>query len=283
MSSRRIESREFVGVLPGYYGLAAEPVPLAEVARAAQEHLVPHGILSHLTAAELLGMPLPRRLSWGKRAQIHVDVEPSRRRTGSRGLVVHTRPRRRPVRLISGLMIADPLEVLLDLAGILVHDDLVACIDALGSLRRRDVRIPVETARSAAQGMTGRHVKALRRAARDARDAVDSPRETMTRLLLVRRGYPEPLTNRPIIDRDTGVTYYLDLSYGRWRIAIEYDGKDHFDPERIKRDRAKDETLHEQNWSVLRITSHDLDDPRRFLTKLDATIAAAKRREGQEM
>lgn len=277
VSERRLASDEFTRVLPGCHTFAAEPAPLLEIARIAQEHVVPGSVISHISAAEVLSLPLPFRMTWDRGAPLHVDVEAAQRRSAGHRLIVHTRGARRRLTLPSGLVVADPLDVLLDLAGLLPHDELVACIDALGSLRRSDIRVPVETVRVAARSMTGRHVRALRLAARDARDAVDSPRETATRLLLMRRGFPEPETNRPVVDPATGVEYFLDLSYDRWKIAIEYDGKDHFDPERVKRDRYKDEVLHDQGWSVLRLTSHDHRDPGNFLARLRAKIRDASR------
>lgn len=275
VSQRRIASSEFTRVLPGCFTPTDDPAPLTAVAAFALRHVVPGAAISSVSAAEILGLPLPFRLTWDHGSPLHVDLAQGHRRSNSHRLVTFSRSGRRPLTLPSGVRVADPLEVLRDLAGQLCHDDLVACIDGLGSLRRTDLRVTVESVRNAAEAMSGRHVRALRRAAREARDAVDSPRETATRLLLMRRGFPEPDLNRPVVDEATGTTYYLDLSYERWRIAIEYDGKDHFDPDRARRDRHKDEVLHEQGWSVLRITVHDHRNPAHFLARLRARIAAA--------
>ena len=278
VSEERLASAEFTRVLPGAVTPTASPAPLLEVARHALGEIVPTAVISHISAAELLALPLPFELTWEQGAPLHVDLDPALRRSGAARLVVHARTRPRPIRLRSGIPVADPIGVLLDLAGVLSHDDLVACIDALGSLRRREVRVPVDTVRIAAQSVTGRHVRALRRAAREARDAVDSPRETRTRLLLLRAGFPEPEINRPVIDPATGVEYFIDLAYPAWRIAIEYDGKDHFEPERARKDRYKDEVLHDQGWSVLRLTVLDHRDPRAFLARLRYRIAQAEAR-----
>lgn len=278
MSERRLASGEFTRVLPGCHTPTAAPAPLSTVARVAQTSVVPGAVLSHVSAAEVLKLPLSFRLTWAEGAPLHVDLDPARRRSSAHRLVVHARVSRRRIILPNGLVIADPVDVLLDLAGLLPHDELIACVDALGSLRRKDLRIPVETVRVAAQRRRGRHVRALRLAAREARDAVDSPRETVTRLLLLRHGFPEPETNLPVLDPVTRVEFLLDLSYERWKIAIEYDGKDHFDPERARQDRYKDEVLHDQGWSVLRLTNIDHRDPRDFLARLRAKINVALRR-----
>ncbi|GAA1490111.1 hypothetical protein GCM10009626_28570 [Brachybacterium sacelli] len=110
---------------------------------------------------------------------------------------------------------------------------------------------------------------------REARNWVDSPRETTTRLMLVRRGYPEPETNRPICDPVTGTRYWIDLAYAHWKIAIEYDGEHHFTLEQKRKDHGKDELLHREGWSVLRMTVDDHRDPRNFFALLDESIRSA--------
>lgn len=277
VSERRQGSSEFRRVGPGCYALASAPVSLRDVARVTQARIVPGGVISGPTAAELLDLPLPARMTWAAGEPVHCTVPPERKRRSARGIEIHVRAER-PTATFTGLTIAQPLDVLLDLATRLAHDDLVACIDSFASLRRTALWMPVETVRIAAHGVTARGVVAVRAAARDARDAVDSPRETRTRLMLVRSGYPEPHANLPIIDPVTGRQYWIDMAYEHWRIAIEYDGKEHFDPDRARRDRYKDELLHREGWAVLRVTHTDHHDPADFYLRLDAMIADASSR-----
>ncbi|WP_246957087.1 DUF559 domain-containing protein [Brachybacterium sp. Marseille-Q7125] len=265
VTSRRLASEEFVRVLPGFYTSRASPAPLRNIALTATEKVVPGAVVSGVTAAELLGLPLPRTLTWAGGVELHLDVSPSQRRRSARGLRIHVREGIRPHRLRSGVWSAEPCQVLMDLAALLPHDDLVACIDALGSLRREELRIPVESIRARAQWLTGRGVVAVRRAAQEARDAVDSPRETRTRLLVHRAGLPEPEINVPVHCPVTGIRYSLDLAYPQARIAIEYDGEVHFALEQARHDRRKDEVLHEQGWKIYRLTVQDHRDPGPFL------------------
>lgn len=277
VSERRQRSSEFQQVAPGCYALTSDPVQLRDLARVVQSRIVPGAVISGPTAAELMDLPLPERLTWSAGEPVHCTVTPERRRSSARGLAIHVHTGRSAIRH-NGLTLGNPLDVLLDLATRLAHDDLVGCIDSFGSLRRRALWMPVETVRIAAQSMSARGVAALRAAARDARDAVDSPRETRTRLMLVRSGYPEPYANLPIQDPASGRRYWIDLAYEQWRIAIEYDGKEHYDPDRARRDRYKDELLHRQGWAVLRVTKEDHDDPTAFYLRLDAMIAEAQTR-----
>lgn len=277
ISERRIGSPEFRRVLPGRYASAQEPVELRSVARAVIRRAVPGGVISHVTAAELLRLPLPEALTWAGGAAVHCTVAPERKRRSARGLIVHVRSGRRSIPF-HGLELEHPVGVLLDLAGLLDHDDLVACIDALGSFRREDMGITVDAVREMARGVSGRGIRALRAAARDARDGVDSPRETRTRLMLLRAGYPEPEINRPVVDPATGKEYAIDLAYRRWMVAIEYDGKDHLTAAQQRKDHAKDEVLHAQGWSVLRLTSDDHHDSSDFFRRLEFMIADAEAR-----
>jgi very-short-patch-repair endonuclease len=79
--------------------------------------------------------------------------------------------------------------------------------------------------------------------------------------------------------RTSARTYYADLGYPRWRIAIEYDGAYHFDgdPGRARFDNDRIEAMIDANWRVLRLTAHDLRDPSQFLKRLDVAINKARR------
>src|SRR5699024_3250518 len=58
VSERRLASNEFSRVRPGCHTLTSDPAPLLAVARAAQTWVVPGAALSHISAAEVLGLPL---------------------------------------------------------------------------------------------------------------------------------------------------------------------------------------------------------------------------------
>lgn len=277
VSERRISSDELVRVLPGCYARKDAPAPLREVARVAQRRVVPGSVICHLTAAELLELPLPHAQTWERLAEVHVRVEPEAKRRSAKGLIVHVRTGR-PSITHNGLVLDWPVDVLLDLAGLLSLDDLIACVDALGSRRREGLRIPVETIRTEARALQGRGVRALRAAAREARDWVDSPQETRTRLVLLRAGYEEPVTNyRVVVEAKRRKEYFIDLAFPLQKIAIEYDGKDHFTPEQARKDHGKDAALHREGWTVLRIAAEDLKDPAPFFELLDEALGAARR------
>lgn len=113
-------------------------------------------------------------------------------------------------------------------------------------------------------------IKAVRVAVLAARERVESPKETEMRLLLAAHGYAEPCVNLTMSEPGTGKTYRIDLAYPRQRIAIEYDGDWHrTDRTRFRRDRRKDDVLHELGWRVVRVVDTDLDSPSEFRARLN--------------
>src|SRR5690606_27406781 len=59
-----------------------------------------------------------------------------------------------------------------------------------------------------------------------AREKVESPKETETRLLIIRAGLPEPVVQFEV--RDGGrLVARIDLAYPDLKIAIEYEGDEH--------------------------------------------------------
>src|SRR5699024_8695805 len=101
---------------------------------------------------ELLDLPLPHRHTRAGGAPVHVRVGPESKRPSARGLTVHVRTGGASV-AVDGLVLDWPVDVLLDLAGLLTPDELIACVDSLGSRRRKRLRIPVETVRAQARAL----------------------------------------------------------------------------------------------------------------------------------
>jgi hypothetical protein len=76
--------------------------------------------------------------------------------------------------------------------------------------------------------------------------------ETRLRLLIVLAGLPEPEVDHRVFDSSGNLLYRYDLSYPRWRLVIEYDGRQHADSdEQWFADIARDEQL--DDWKVRRL------------------------------
>lgn len=163
------------------------------------------------------------------------------------------------------------MPLLCELAGVLDHGQLVACCDHLvGPSSRVRPRISLTELRALVQDAPARYrIKAVRAAVADARERVESPKETETRLLLRAAGFAEPIVNRSIRAPVTGEGFRLDLSYPDLKLAIEYDGFWHStDRRRHRRDRRKDDVLHELGWRVVRASDQDLREPANFLGRV---------------
>lgn len=176
-----------------------------------------------------------------------------------------------------GLTISHPYTVLLELATLLSHDDLVIAIDSLLAREPPFRNVTLEKLHDIPGMYSGRPgAKILRRALRDARARTDSPGETRTRLLLRRAGFPEPQINFPVTDPDTGQQRYLDLAYPELLIGVEYDG-DHHRRSRTQRraDQARKDSLESAGWNLRTLTAEDIKDPQRFLDALHRTFTRA--------
>ncbi|MFC7373952.1 DUF559 domain-containing protein [Brachybacterium sp. GCM10030268] len=282
MHPRVLASEAITSPLPGLCCRADAPAPLRDVAFALQTVVVPGSVISDETAAELLGLPLPRRLTRREGAALHCRMGRGGARRTQASLIVHQR-RPAPTIQFGGLTISAPVTVLQEIAPKLSRMELVACVDALAADRHgASIRVPLQQIRADARSSRGRGARAVRRAANEARERVWSPMETRTRLLICARGYPEPAPNVSVRDGATGSLFYIDLAYDQWRIAIEYDSEHHREDRRTwQRDLHKNEVLHDLGWKVLRISVADFQRPADFFARLDAAIRARMPASGQ--
>ena len=164
-----------------------------------------------------------------------------------------------------------PTDVFLRLAEHLSLLDLVVVGDALV---RRGFTTPGELV-VVSDRAGGRWVRHARRAAALVRERVDSPKETELRLLLVLAGFPEPETNVNVLDDSGGWIARADLVYKVFKIALEYDGRQHVnDPKQWTRDIRRRELLDAAGWRTLVVTSRDLA---RFPSQTLARVALVLR------
>lgn len=233
--------------------------------------------ISRRTAAMLLGVPL-------RGGEEVLDV----------GAIRPTRPPTRPEirghQLGDGVLLSvptdqsrlpNPADVWALLGAVASLEELVIAGDYLvsGASRWDEPLVSfgeLEHAVTRFAGCAG--VVGLTRALPLIRTGVESPAETVTRLLIARAGLAEPQTHCPV--RVDGRTLYADLGYPQWRIAIEYEGAYHFESgvDQARRDNERFEAMRAAGWRVLRVTALDLRDPRAFLARLAKAIAEATSR-----
>lgn len=91
------------------------------------------------------------------------------------------------------------------------------------------------------------------------RDGVESPMESLVRLLIVFARLPEPECNPDIVDEQGNFLARGGMVYFRYKVLVEYDGWQHErDGRQRQRDRERREVLEANGWRVIVITSEDL-------------------------
>lgn len=231
---------------------------------------------SHGTAAELFGLPVPAS------AFVHVISPPGRSQARARGVVGHRSTVEFPVVLQDGVPVVTPTMAWCQLAVELSIEDLVAVGDAIVTGPRRGViRAPGyatvdELTAEARRWANRRGAAAIARALPRVRVGAESRPETLTRLLLVDAGLPEPLLNDPTPVAG-GRVLHPDLKLPAWRLVFEYEGDGHrTDRGRWQRDIRRHRDLEAAGWRVIRVTAHDLFvDPAGFIARVRDHIVRA--------
>lgn len=89
----------------------------------------------------------------------------------------------------------------------------------------------------------------------------DSPPETRTRVKIVLAGLPRPVVRLELRDEIGQLIHELDLAWPRYRVAVEYDGRDHARDDRRWRDVDRLDALRRDRWEIITVTSRQLARP----------------------
>lgn len=246
------------------------PTDIVALCRAYRPLMPPEALFSHGTAARLLELPVPRRITADPSIDVAV-IAPARapRMRGVRGHLLNTAPESRSIR---GLAVPHPAEVWCQLGRLLSVDELVIVGDAL--LRRTDpLTDPCDVRKAVDRAGSRPGVRRLRESFELVRVRTDSPMETRLRLAIVRGGLPEPCVNYSIAGRDRW--YHLDLAYPHRRVAVEYDGDHHrTDRAQYRLDVDRLWQIEALGWHVVRInSSHLADGGREALRRIRIALA----------
>lgn len=239
--------------------------------------MAPSHAFSHATAGLLYRMPLPLR---EQRRVLHVTVPTGHQPPRGRGVIGHEDRCLESLMRVADLPVCAPADIWCQLAATLRFEDLVAVGDYLISGRRTDVgREPplaslAELTAAVGRRVGGRGVRHMRMALPLLRTGVDSRPETLTRLLLVASGLPEPLIGDPTLVDGGADTLHPDLKYVKWRVVFEYEGDGHrTDPRRFRADIIRRERFEAAGWHVIRVTADDLFvDPAAFVARVRAIV-----------
>lgn len=283
ISRNRLEARDIRRVGRGivlHPASELDPANYVDRCLGVAQALGEESFLSRRSAARIWGVPCP--LPPGKR----IDVASfSPRRAPRRSDVLGHRVKSGVLEwvLVNGIRIPSPPDVWCQLAAVLSLPDLVAAGDFLisgqriekgGGAREEPIVAPDQLASAVARHNRTAGTALRKRALPLLRSPVDSPQESKLRLMIVRAGFPEPMVNCevPVIGR----VLHADLGYPDLKIAIEYEGAQHFeDPDRVRHDADRRERMYEVGWRVLRVMAKDMDDPAEFLRRLATAMREA--------
>jgi hypothetical protein len=266
--------------------------PAAEVvdrARAFRLAVPDDVVFSHVTAAQLWGLPLPR----GVEGQVELDLmrftgRGQIRRKGCHG----HRAQARDIAQVRGLPVTGLADTWVDLGEVtgrgLRLDDLVVVGDDVAT---RLIGAP-DPGESVVPDARERGRRELRRALDSrtrprgkvvlaealglVRAPVRSAMETRARLMFLRAGFPEPVVNLEVLDSDGFWMLEGDLVWEAQRVIGEYQGADHASIKRRSYDASRSALAADDGWRVLEIYAEDVFRPprrvdclRRFARALD--------------
>lgn len=234
---------------------------------------------SHLTAAELWGLPLPLAPR-GRSHPLHVMATAAVREPRRPGVIGHTGSGVGSVRHL-GVDVVGPVRAWIQSAELLEVDDLVIMGDALLSkwspfAAARFHRI--EDLRGLLDRCSGRRgIRRLRDALELMRPGSWSPKESEVRILIVRSGLREPdALNEKVYAADGSAIARPDMQYKDARVYIEYEGDLHrTNRETFRLDIAKRERLADEGWRGIRVTQRDLSEPGVLLHRLSRYVPSA--------
>lgn len=277
----RSSARDLAAPFHGVRATIAPGEPLDRV-RSLVPRLRRGQLVGGRTALFVWGYPHPG--SWRRDDVIEVVVvtdAPRPRTRGVKGLRL-AEGRARPWR-IGSIPLVDPLAALFMCATTLTRGQIVTLVDALittaddypGLRSGRPVLTPVEVEQRLDEWGRFPGCARIREALGSARECVESPKETETRLRIVASGLPEPEVQHEVRERGRFIAR-VDLAYPGLKIAIEYEGDGHrTSRDQWRRDIQRQRELEDLGWIVIRVTELDLrDGGAALLTRIRHAIAS---------
>jgi hypothetical protein len=174
----------------------------------------------------------------------------------------------------AGTPVTTPLRTAFDIARLSDVEPAVVALDrlrALGLVRGDDLSALV-LARPRARGS----VRARRAVALSA-DGVESPQESVLRLVWLRAGLPRPLCNPTVVDERGAFVARVDLLDEHAGLVGEYDGAVHASAARRSADAARQERLEALGLVVVRASSRDVMTPGSRAAWTDRLLRAHRR------
>ncbi|GAB3137858.1 hypothetical protein [Marisediminicola antarctica] len=268
----RLRGRDLTAPFAGTRDLAEAEASLLRLCRAFALRMPPRSFFCGPTAAGLMQIPLPVGQPW---LPLHIGVRAGERRIEAAGIHAHHLTLRDgDLTLSAGLALTSPERTWCDLAGSLTLPQLVSAGDFL-LWRRKPTTSLVRLETAVAQFPGRRGPRMLRLALPLISDRSDSPPESEIRIAILQAGLPAPDVNEPVRNALGQFVARPDLSWRRFRVALEYEG-DHHRRDRIQwaEDIRRINALQLINWIAIRAHSPDYRDPAELIHKLRTALMA---------
>lgn len=241
-------------------------------ASALQKRMPDTAFFCGVTAALIIGLPLPLRLQAG--SDLHIGVPSPQRASRIRGASGH-KMQMRPGDVLAwrGIRLTTPARTWCDLGAVLDLEDLVAAGDRI--IHHAHPLASRADLRAAVAGHPGRRGRSrLLEALELLDDHADSPPESIIRVTIVLAGISGVRANYAIYDARGIQIASADLCFPAHRVIFEYQGDYHrTEPDRWRKDRTRRARLAAAGWHVIEIAANELADRRMLLQLIRDALA----------
>jgi hypothetical protein len=257
--------RFYAGVYPGVWAPRGIELSPAQRARAAWLWSRRRGVVAGLSASSLLGA------NWIE-VEMPAQIIHSNRRAPSM-LTVHSdvlAPGE--TQALAGMTATTPARTAFDLGRRLGLEEGLQRVDAL--MNATDIKVgDIEAVIATHPGASG--LVQLRRTLDLADGGAESPYESLTRLLLIKAGFPRPQTQIRVLGKD-GFVWRIDMGWPEYLVGVDFDGAHHWtDSRQRSRDAVRFWQLPQLGWVDIRLTSGILHNrPQMFLDRVSAALIA---------
>lgn len=175
--------------------------------------------------------------------------------------------------IVNGMRVTTPARTVFDIGRRWPQYPAIPLLDAL--LNATNVKVAEVVSLTAGKpGVPG--VRRLRAVLRLVDGGPESPPESRLRLLLVRSGLPAPETQIEFLDTFGAVRIRVDMGWRQWRVAVEYDGVQHW-ADRYQRswDIERIAILEGLGWAVVRVSAELLSRPEVVVERVRGKLRAA--------
>ncbi|ORA85306.1 hypothetical protein BST27_30630, partial [Mycobacterium intermedium] len=192
-------------------------------------------------------------------------------RHSQRGIVTHTyQLATGETQWFRGVRVTTPARTAFDIGCGIPATKSIPILDAL--LNATGIK-PADVAAVADEHPGARGVRQLRAALDLVDGGAESPQETKVRLLLVGAGLPRPETQIEFHNLHPRVIR-VDMGWREWKVAVEYDGIQHWDdPEQRAWDIERIALLEEAGWIVIRVSAAMLRRPHVIVDRVRVRLA----------